>query len=367
MTYTPGKAGVEAGTRLEAWTLSQDQLRQDSLDFLGSEEYQRLVVDDQEVVRNPRGAMTPHVTRDGHIALLYYNNGQTARVGYTGRLLVWLTLGKVEEGEVRWSQPELVLWWDGVQLGDREDWNEDWAIVDGAGYHDIQELEDGSLAFVESNKLTVRYHEISAELVDGLRGQLAKSSASPGDKDLVVSREEGGPCRAPVLPDLRAGGGFTLVCWIDFGKLMSSTSARILVNGMSTASGALDEEAAEDITKGYQIVKDKDDIITLHLTDGFSNSFNFPLAGLKENYIAPSGLTMVAFIMDGGPKVASAVINHRLYNKAPCGWRFLPREFGEIGGSDVEVIDTKVVARFMVVERALTTSQAIQLFRSQSQ
>ena len=39
---------------------------------------------------------------------------------------------------VNWSQPEVVLWWDGIQLDSREDWNEDWAIVDGAGYHDIQ-------------------------------------------------------------------------------------------------------------------------------------------------------------------------------------------------------------------------------------
>ena len=32
----------------------------------------------------------------------------------------------------------MALWWDGLQLDSREDWNEDWAIVDGAGYHDIQ-------------------------------------------------------------------------------------------------------------------------------------------------------------------------------------------------------------------------------------
>ena len=41
----------------------------------------------------------------------------------------------------RWCQPEIALWWDGIQLDDREDWNEDWAIVDGAGYFDIQGLD----------------------------------------------------------------------------------------------------------------------------------------------------------------------------------------------------------------------------------
>ena len=87
------------------------------------------------------------------------------------------------------SEPEVALWWDGLQLDSREDWNEDWAIVDGAGYHDIQvgfsrgkmtvmmmvrvqELEDGSVVFVESNKLTVRYHTICPRTIQGLKQQL---------------------------------------------------------------------------------------------------------------------------------------------------------------------------------------------------
>ena len=40
----------------------------------------------------------------------------------------------------------------------------------------------------------------------------------------------------------------------------------------------------------------------------------------------------VAFILDGGPKVASCVINEKLYNLAPSGWKFFSRDFGEIGG-----------------------------------
>ena len=44
--------------------------------------------------------------------------------------------------------------------------------MDGAGYFDIQELENGNLAFVESNKLTVRYHEISVDVLDPMKRQL---------------------------------------------------------------------------------------------------------------------------------------------------------------------------------------------------
>ena len=40
------------------------------------------------------GAITPFRMMDGHFALLYYNNGRTDKVGYVGRLVVWLTLGR---------------------------------------------------------------------------------------------------------------------------------------------------------------------------------------------------------------------------------------------------------------------------------
>ena len=54
----------------------------------------------------------------------------------------------------------------------RDDWNEDWAIVDGAGYFDIQEVGEEELVFVESNKLTVRYHTIAKTTVQWLKAQL---------------------------------------------------------------------------------------------------------------------------------------------------------------------------------------------------
>ena len=57
-------------------------------------------------------------------------------------------MGRVEGGAICWSQPEVALWWDGIQLDDRDDWNEDWAIVDGAGYFDIQGADSIDYEFV---------------------------------------------------------------------------------------------------------------------------------------------------------------------------------------------------------------------------
>ena len=52
-----------------------------------------------------------------------------------------------------------------------------------------------------------------------------------------------------MLPDLRSGGGFTFVCWLDL-KDSKNKAQSIIINGMSKVSGSLDEEDAEDITKG---------------------------------------------------------------------------------------------------------------------
>ena len=52
-------------------------------------------------------------------------------------------------------------------------------------------------------------------------------------------REEGETrLRAPVLPDLRAGGGFTIILWLDLDTINLQTPQHIL-DGMSRVSGSL--------------------------------------------------------------------------------------------------------------------------------
>ena len=72
------------------------------------------------------------------------------------------------------------------------------------------------------------------------------------------------------------------------------------------------------------------------------------------------GQARIAFVLDGGPKVASCVLNHKLYNVAPSGWKFFNRDFGEVGGSNVTVCH-KSVHRFLIFDRALLTSECIKM------
>ena len=108
-----------------------------------------------------------------------------------------------DDGTIRWSQPEIGLYWDGTGFEERPGWNPDWAIVDGPGYPDWVELEDGTLACVESNKLAVRYHEIDARLLAYLRVQPELVQLPDGS---VIDWHAGDSApRGMVLPDLRSG------------------------------------------------------------------------------------------------------------------------------------------------------------------
>jgi len=331
--------------------------------YLKSDEYRRLVLENPLVLRNPRGAITPFLMRDGYYALLFYNNGHTERLGYCGRLLYWLVVGKVvtapstKKPEIYWSQPDVCLYWDGAKLDDREEWNEDWAIVDGPGYADFQQSHhSGDLVLVESNKLTVRFHRVPRETLECMKEtleietspdqrfgsslttlsvHLAGLAATVSEHRVVVWPPMGSsratveasmtasPCknlaamapqnfivalRAPVLADLRSGGGFSFSLWIsrnlvrsrldgsqsldEVGSLAArdlaqsdsaspsrrvteqpskhtteeerkhkhpfflhhkDETAMLLVDGMTEVSAALDDEAEEYTWKGYYI------------------------------------------------------------------------------------------------------------------
>ncbi|CAD7941225.1 unnamed protein product [Amoebophrya sp. A25] len=441
-----------------------EQFMRNREEYLTSREHAAFVADNPWIMRHPRGAFTPFRLANGHYVLLYYNNGRTERVGYTCRLIYWLSVGKiVRKGElgssatssgnittvtdsanaacqsdhllrapcesdqryIRWSQPEIVLFWDGVCFDDStREWSEEYAIVDGPGYADFQEdVETGELIVVESNKLTVRFHRVDTYLVESMKLQLVEqpkvdkvqqdevNEEKKNEKEtlrmrerlirdsLVQSYESGAQLtssssstlRCPVLADLRSGGGFTIRVVLDqfdpkamlTGNANSEDAPRtMLVNGLTTASSALDEPAEDvvacdspTIQKGYTIELGANGDLIFSLTDGFKIQFSMTLSAKSlvaspaqtayyQLASAPTGppLTSFCFVCDGGPKVATCVINDRLYNAAPCGWFSLPREFGEIGGADVEVVSSNVKG-LQIFDRALSTSECIALFR----
>ena len=331
-------------------------------------------------LKNPRGALTPHrlasLAVDGRseFALLFYNNGRTERFGYCGREVYWLTVGRSTAGGViQWAQPEIALWWDGVGLAERGDWNPDWAIVDGPGYPDFVEIEEKGLCFIESDKLSVRFHEIEARLLAFLRAQ-PELAGVPALGKVVDESSAGGLDTkrlhtTPILPDLRSGGGFS-VCVEVRGSPPEVRAGQTLLSAMRTVTANRDEEpTGETITKGYELRIVTDGELELYVTDGFDCSFRQRTSAGGWEALWDGQAHVVSFLLDGGPKVASVVVDERLNDGGEGlaqGWSFLPREMGEIGGGEVRFSPEfgGRLSRFLLYDRALLTTEAIALSRS---
>jgi hypothetical protein len=317
-------------------------------------------------LRNPRGSITPFrlrtaVGEPAEYVLLYYNNGRTERLGYVGRRVYWLTHGRsTPDGIIRWSQPEIALYWDGTGFEERPDWNPDWAIVDGPGYPDFAELADGTLVLVESNKLAVRYHEIEPRLLAYLRRQHAlamlPTEALVLDATVEAGRADG---RGPVLADLRAGGGLSITVQLRG----VAEPGDVLVSAFSTVTAALGEApTTATITKGWSLTVTADGELDLFITDGFGTELRHATTTVASLW--DGGDHVVCFLVDGGPKVVSVVVDERLDDggaRARQGWAFFDRGLGEVGGAEVTIgrPGQPVVRRLLVHDRALLVSEAI--------
>jgi hypothetical protein len=325
-------------------------------------------------IKNPRGSITPYRMRrpspvgGAEFIMFFYNNGRTERLGYTGRRVYWLTIGReTDTGAIRWSQPEIGLYWDGTALDERPGWNPDWAIVDGPGYPDWVELDDGSLACVESNKLAVRFHEIDRRLLLYLRVQ-PELAVLPTEGCVVDWSAGDGTPVGPVLPDLRSGGGFTLTVQIS-GTQEAALTRRTIMSAYTDATAALGEEPTDRrITKGYEISVDDAGEIQFLITDGFGTHFRHSTRIGVASGVWDGRQHVVSFIVDGGPNVASVVVDERLDDGGdePQGWAFVPQLLGEVGGSELRLTPDfgGTMSRFLIFDRALLTTEAIATSRA---
>ncbi|MEM8858935.1 MAG: sialidase family protein [Chloroflexota bacterium] len=333
-------------------------------------------------IKNPRGAFTPHRFPNGEILLIYYNNGYTERDGYVGRRLYWYILGRYVDDAATfsgmiWSEPELALWWDGESLDDRPGWNADWAIVDGPGYADFTETGDGHLVFVESNKLTLRFHEVDPITLFFLRHQHELNQHI--EENLVIDMTEPkGTLRSFNLPDVRSGaGGFTFILQLQAnGEAIKSR--QMLIDARETVTAALDEEdTGRYVTKGFTLsvvgrgAAGLQLCLTLmdgeHMVQHFTDGLEFD----GEEHI-------ISFTVDCGPRLVTSVVDGRLCDGGahfPEGWTTLPPRFGAMGGADLEFYPAATVKRphsgqfggeilrFMAHNRPLLNSEVISTTR----
>ena len=261
----------------------------------------------------------------------------------------------------------------------RPGWNADWAIVDGPGYPDFCELPDGTLAFVQSNKLTLRFHTVDPRLLHLLRAQ-ASLQQFIGDalRVNVQSPSRDQLTRGFNLGDCRArAGGFTIVLQLRGGSAVRPN--QVIVNAMELSTAALDEEDGGDyLTKGFEIrVKGQAAgglQVQLLLSDGTVKA-KHSTDGLQwddQNHV-------VTFTVDNGPRLLTCLVDERLCDGGayqPEGFYQIDSKMSAIGGADMTFLPSPTmrnphaghfagdILNFCIFNRPLLTSEAISVARA---
>ena len=234
------------------------------------------------VVRNPRACPMLWRLHTGKFLFWYHNNGHHAFNGGESdgsRNLVWLTLGTERDGKLYFAQPELGIY--------------DTNPLKGCSYPGLFN-DDGRYFVATTQKTEARILEIPRATLDALdRQETVSETAKRGLLlDLGPDKLAPGPRDEPMprLPDLAAGGGFTLELLLTLDDLKPG---QVLVDSR-------DERGAGIVVRTNQA-----ESIEL----GFSDSQNSFAWDVDPGRLEPGKEHHVVFIVDGGPKCVSVVVD----------------------------------------------------------
>ncbi|MCC6487256.1 MAG: FAD-dependent oxidoreductase [Candidatus Hydrogenedentes bacterium] len=287
-------------------------------------------------VKHPRAANFVRRFSNGKFLYWFHNHGGKT---YDGRNPVWLSGGIEKDGHIHWSQPEIVLYDDtpGTRMS----------------YPDFIE-QDGHYYISETQKSVARIHEVDRTLLEGLWNQRRNETPATGGLVLYSKAEDTKPGKeVPMmrLPGLRPGGGFTLDLWLDIksapvpGELLTTLDA----NGAGIAVSFAEHGR-----------------IGLTLSNG----------AIKESYssdagvLSTPGLHHVAMIVDGGPRIATFVVDGILCDggeETTQGWyRVNPALLDCNGRGAIRIADAPGVSivSLRMYNRYLRTSEAVGNWRA---
>jgi hypothetical protein len=308
------------------------------------------------IMRNPRACPMLWRTNDGHYLFWFHNNGNTsygATGPYSSRNLVWLSGGKVVDGRMHWSQPELVRYCTHSRQG--------------CSYPDLLE-DQGRYYLSATQKTEARINQLDRDLLRDLWQQDSLNQVAT--KGLVLDHSAtataGAKLEKPTMPSLKSlaeGSGFSIEMWVPADRL---------------APGSVLMDSRGDNGAGILVAATTDATFKMELCDA-SCSTQWESDQLESK---ARGLHHVVFIVDGGPKLIACVIDGQLCDGGasgrPYGYarfrqtrypeRFSDRmvvapELGDVtGGPSLDLSPT--VARLRMYDRALRISEAVGNFRA---
>jgi hypothetical protein len=281
-------------------------------------------------IKNPRACARLWKTRSGRYLLWYHNHSGK---DFDGRNPAWLTGGIERGGRVYWSQPEIVLYDPDPKVR--------------ISYPDLVE-RDGRYWITETQKSIARVHEVDPALLSGLWNQGRVRTVAEKGLALSARGEEladAGGLRMPPLPDLSAGGGFTIDVRVE---LADTKEERVLL------------DARDESGNGVALIAGGG-TVRIELNDGTrSATWDVDAATLT-----PGQPHHVVAIVDGGPKIISFVVDGVMCDggdQRQYGWGRFDPALGDVNGSANIRIGSNAGDRVHILriyDRYLRTSEAV--------
>lgn len=307
------------------------------------------------LMKHPRAANFAWKCENGKYLYWFHNHGgvfvgkhpRAPSMAYEDRNPVWLCGGEEIDTpagrEIRWSQPEIVLYDDDTYIR--------------MSYPDLVE-EGGVLYLTETQKDVARVHEVAPALLDGLWSQFtANTVARDGLLLELPAAESAIPAEAalPKLPeflardgqradygtkDLRAG--FTVEAWLEF----ADCSAGQTILDTRTANG-----------QGLALQTTARGTVEIVLNDGRTEN----RWDCDPSLLTPGRRHHLVAIVDGGPKLVLFVVDGVLCDGGEFrqfGWgRFSPNLRHANGTGKARI--GGMVRSLRLYGRALRVSEAI--------
>lgn len=287
---------------------------------------------DGKSLKNPRAKASIWVIGPGKYLLWYANNGNT---GFENRNPAWLAYGFERDGQLVFSQPEVVLYDRNPQTR--------------LSYPDFVQL-DGCNLLTETQKSVARVHEVSKDLINGLIGQSTATGRSTigliGEWDSRLKPTQ----KLKDIPDI-VNIGLTLEFWVKFDRF---DRENILLDSMQGKARGVkvttkpNRSVSVTISNGNQIIEAESD----------------------QDSLVAGRWTHIVCIFDPGPRILMFVINGRLSDggaERVSGWKRYPSTLAPIA-DDTEVSIARnlngKISNVWVYSRALRVSEAIAAFRT---
>lgn len=294
-------------------------------------------------IKHPRAANFVRRFSNGKYLLWYHNHGGEPVLArkweyYRERNPAWVAGGVERNGRIWWSEPEILLY------------DQDPAVR--ISYPDFVE-ENGRYWVSETQKTVARVHEIDRTLLEGLWNQF--DCREVARDSLLVDREgSAGHFEMPVLPDLARGGGFSL----EF---------RIRAREWGEGQVVLDARAPDG--RGIAVTTSNRFTLQLSMSDG-RNEFSWDTdPGTGAGTLRVNAWHHVVFIVDGGPKIVTCVVDGVLNDGGVVrqyGWGRFGPELGDVNGAARARLVPSfngALRRFRLYGRYLRTSEAVGNYR----